>query len=753
MDIKDYINQCPRDNVKHHLISNREPEKQFNFPPKQYKDKRSRTGYMNRFCCRDWLKKFEFTCYSKHDDGLYCLACVLFPDGSHRRPKKLITEPYRNWKDAIHDLKKHATCEYHMNSMAKLKSFNATYAHPSTRVDMLLSDEITTRVQKNRDTLASIIKCIEACGRQGIALRGHRDDDTSASFNKGNFKALIELRVDAGDKVLEDHLNSCKKNAKYTSKTAQNDFLLCIKQFIQDKIIEDIKNQTIGPYYGIQCDEVSDSSNWEQLGLVLRYIKNNKPVERLFEFIPCEKITGEALCQKIIQSLTTAGLDIQYCRSQTMDGAGNMAGRQKGCAACFTKHSPKAVYQYCSSHDLNLALCKSCKLKEVHNMLDALKQLGIFFKYSPKRTRRLESAVDEVNAVTPKEDHINTTKFRVFCETRWVEKHTTLNDFDVMYEPLLVCLEAIGSLETDWDSKSSGDAYGLMKRITDSTFIASFQTVLHFFGYVRGLSAKLQGSTLGIIGAYKMIDHVRSLLSTIRNDVDTEFKMVWEKMCKMAEKAHIASLECPRQCSRQTQRNNIPAESSQQYFKRAIFIPFLDSILEQFSMRFSNLAQRAAYALTLVPCSSTTTCASVHVHQPEIDAILDFYGEDMPASESFVQELKSWQHMWNSVEDAKPSTLSQTLMDDRVCPVMYPNITKIMSLFLLTSVTTSDVERANSSLRYIKNSFRSTMGQDRFNALILLYIHKDIALDVHKIIDMYAQRHPRRMTLLNPLSL
>ena len=72
-----------------------------------------------------------------------------------------------------------------MNSMAKL---NAIYARPSTRVADYYSST------KKRNTLASI-KCIEACGRQGIALRGHHDDDTSTSFNKGNFKALIELGI------------------------------------------------------------------------------------------------------------------------------------------------------------------------------------------------------------------------------------------------------------------------------------------------------------------------------------------------------------------------------------------------------------------------------------------------------------------------------------------------------------------------------------------------------------------------------
>ena len=84
-----------------------------------------------------------------------------------------------------------------------------------------------------------------------------------------------------------------------------------------------------------------------------------------------------------------------------------MAGRQKGCAARFNRQYPKAIHHYCSSHDLNLALCKSCEAKEIHIMLDTVKALGIFFKYSPKRSRRLEKTVEEINRARPTEtiDH------------------------------------------------------------------------------------------------------------------------------------------------------------------------------------------------------------------------------------------------------------------------------------------------------------------------------------------------------------
>ena len=67
----------------------------------------------------------------------------------------------------------------------------------------------------------------------------------------GNFKFLIRMRIDAGDKLLEYH-----------KKTTQNDIILCIKESIKSFILEGVKSQTISPCYGIQCDEVSDSSNW-----------------------------------------------------------------------------------------------------------------------------------------------------------------------------------------------------------------------------------------------------------------------------------------------------------------------------------------------------------------------------------------------------------------------------------------------------------------------------------------------------------
>ena len=83
---------------------------------------------------------------------------------------------------------------------------------------------------------------------------------------------------------------------------------------------------------------------------------------------------------------------------------------------------------------------------------------------------------------------------------------------------------------------------------------------------------------------------------------------------------------------------------------------------------------------------------------------------------------------------------------------MFPNIRKIVTVLLLTSVTGSSVLRANSSLRFVKTPFRSTMGSTRFNALVLMFIHTDVELKYDKINRHVSFKASKRMILLNPFS-
>ena len=146
----------------------------------------------------------------------------------------------------------------------------------------------------------------------------------------------------------------------------------------------------------------------------------------------------------------------------------------------------------------------------------------------------------------------------------------------------------------------------------------------------------------------------------------------------------------------QTQRNNVPARSPKEYFKLAVFIPYLDCLIQQLDLRFSDLTIQGLRALCLIPS---------HLYKYDEKAIVaddlyKFYSDDLPFPQAFLQEIALWKTMWNN-SPIKPNSLVTTIADRNASPTMFPNITTITKLLLFTSVTSSGVERANSSLRFI----------------------------------------------------
>ena len=110
----------------------------------------------------------------------------------------------------IHDdLSAHETLQHHLTSMARLLEFKNKFYNPSARIYHNVNEDSVERVKTNRSILTAIIKSIEFCGTNGIAVRRHRDDGalTSSDISKksGNLRCLKNFRIDAGDKILENH--------------------------------------------------------------------------------------------------------------------------------------------------------------------------------------------------------------------------------------------------------------------------------------------------------------------------------------------------------------------------------------------------------------------------------------------------------------------------------------------------------------------------------------------------------------------
>ena len=162
-----------------------------------------------------------------------------------------------------------------------------------------LSDIHRNTVELDRQKLRSIIKTVVLCGKQNMALRGHRDDSShldESSGNSGNFQALLNFRVEAGDKVLANHFANGPRNTIYCSKTIQNEIIEVLGTYIQDKIVAEINEAGA---FSLLADEASDSSNKEQLPLILRLVDKERNVrEEFVGFYECENgVTSQVIAE------------------------------------------------------------------------------------------------------------------------------------------------------------------------------------------------------------------------------------------------------------------------------------------------------------------------------------------------------------------------------------------------------------------------------------------------------------------------
>jgi hypothetical protein len=82
----------------------------------------------------------------------------------------------------------------------------------------------------------------------------------------------------------------------------------------------------------------------------------------------------------------------------------------------------------------------------------------------------------------------------------------------------------------------------------------------------------------------------------------------------------------PRIVGRQNNRNNVPARTPEEYYRRAVFLPFLDGILTQMSLRFCNHEAAVLRLCSLLPKFA------LNVSFRDIEEGVDHYAALLPCS-------------------------------------------------------------------------------------------------------------------------
>ena len=786
------------DSQKYNAIENVwKPDAKFSFPSQSFFGK-------NRRFLLNWLFKFPWLAYSKKLDGAFCLPCVLFgkcigPYGS--KLTRLVKSPFSDWSCASRVFNDHqCKSDVHKTSILSMQNFCLVMEDKIKPVNKMHDVAFDRTVSLNREKLNSIVKTVILCGRQNIPLRGHRDDSSHYDTRDcGNFQALLNFRVESGDKVLEDHFKKAPKNATYRSKTTQNEIIECCSEVICEQIIADVRSSK---YFSILADEVTDCSTKEQMPLVLRYVDRNREIqERFVKFIHCDSgISGNALKDKVLNCLTKElQLDINNCRGQCYDGASNMAGQYSGLAARICQINPLALYTHCASHRLNLCVAAACQIQSVRNMMSSVTKVGTFFN-TPKRQLLLAKMIRKF---IPTSSH---TKLIDVCQTRWVLRIDGLDRFLEMYIPIFEALSVMkDNLDGSWNCSSS-DAYSHFILLQNFSFLMTLVIVKHCLGYTKSATVQLQGAHLDILTAIKEVDMMLTSVNSVRKFLDVYHNNWFREACNIAGRID-STIKHPRICEKQSQRSNNPAKDTEDYFKLNISIPFLDHLLQEVTHRFSNKNCIAIRGLSIIPSimareyqstsklpkgMSAISCNDVSsktksrkiVSTPYTDFIdasngnvtalssgdtqgveiqrvdkewkenfrefCNQYSMDLPCLSTITYEVDNWESLWKDKPIALlPSNVSDTLKQTN--PVAFPNIFTALTILAVLPVTSCTCERSASSVRLIKTYLRSTMSQSRLNGLASLYTQKDIPVDVNSVINKFSVKHKRRMMLKNIL--
>jgi len=662
-----------------------------------------------------------------------------------------VNKGHTDWHNIKEKESRHSGNTYHQVAVQEGHGIIDRFESASSTIPALTNSILKERNAEYPRIVEALGRVIHLLGKQGLALRGHREGVAAASDdkNQGNFLALV-YEIAHYYPLLKKHLEDPKrKDVKYLGPKSQNELINIIGiHMIQKHLVKEIAESGM---HSISADEVT-SSNDEILSICMRYVNKDREIcEAFLQFVDLERITGECIGKALLKFYEDVGVNVKECKGQCYDGASNMQSQKKGAASYISKESPSAIVTHCCSHNLNLTLAASCKSPIIENIMETYKAVTLFFNFSPKREGLLEHIVQKRCTGAEKRKVLIG-----LCKTRWSERDISYEHFYLAIPFMVEAFEIICGTHPEidtfdrmftegWDPKNKKDAESYLHAVTKFQFIIGLVSLYRLLHPLAGTTQRLQGRSIDVVKAYNEVQSCIDDLKHTRNCINKEFNIIYQQATKLAEFLSVQP-SIPRSAARQMHRNNVPAENPEEYYRRVIAIPLIDNFISEMTFRFNKFNTTASKLLLLVPAI---------VCNPEFDDSLfntddlkNQYIDDLPNPDILDQEISLWKRRWKSMEvEDRPNSLAKALKecDD----LRFPNIFILLKIGCTLPVTSAECERSFSVMRRMRTWLRSSMTSNRLTALAIMNIHRDIQVDYKNAAKLFFEHHPRKINLAN----
>lgn len=693
-----------------------------------------------------WYTEFEYLEYSTAKDAAFCYVCSLFPAGIHAGPGVASTawhcEGVSSWNKMKSiaagkkgKLQKHFGSDAHKAALEQYTNFMLKRGH----IDLLLDKTKRRQLIEEERQLAfntEVVKVLadvsRTLARQGLAYRGSGSEESS------NYQQIVQL-VARHNPVVRRWLDDSKLrpyHTTYLSPTAQNEFIQLIGQEVRNTIIGQVRENG---FYSVMADTTPDVSHKDMLSVVIRTVDGNgTPCERLLQIEEAQDKTGAGLAESIVNCLERHALDSANLAFQSYDFAASMSGEFNGAQQKVSQLvGHKVPYAPCQAHRTNTAVEHSCAASQViADMFNILEELYVFFSSSTKRFHPLLEKLRDIE---------NSLQLRNLSMTRWTARAESLRAVNSSFEGIIDVLVDI-SVSRHFDSKTKAKALGLQKRVVSFDFIVSLMFMKNILAKMRLVTEALESVELNVIDAITVINTAVVSLQIINNDhkgiddlidaakiFSANLNIDFDNEFRIHHRRRLAPVRFDSNSVHQT-------EFTLNTFFRREFKEILDTMISLLTdnVQACILSMKPLFDIFVIPVHRKVLTIQ------NLAAAINLFPskEGRPDVYALQSEMEV---LFDQCSDAK--NMAEVMKKARKMNLILKLAFRFIRFVFTAAFSVATNERKFSKLKFIKNTLRSAMGDERLDSLMLLASEKDItdSTDLSHIVSAWARLKQRRI--------
>ena len=411
------------------------------------------------------------------------------------------------------------------------------------------------------------------------------------------------------------------------------------------------------------------------------------------------------------------------------DGASVTTGHRNGLFGLLKQEQPSVVLIHCLAHRLKLAFCDASKSSGLHEKAVSTLLMGLYYFYrnstlNRSMLKRAGASLGIKNVLVPN---------RV-CTTRWVgHLHRSIEIVLKSYPIIVTHLQQITQTDIKINTIQAAKAKCFLKLLLTKDLVLYLHLLLDICEPLRKLSNAFQERSAVVSDVYRAISSSIVILKKLNTNPGSHLQKVvdLDDFCGHALSGNDGSFKA----SKIKMLTNLNSALEKHFgdFKEGIF-------------KFCDIAKFNSWPL------AANTDEIQDFGDKEVRKIMDHFhdvlvkaGADLDCIENQWTSLKSVIYDEHEAADITHLTWPNIV---RKYQDSHQDILCVIDIILSLPASSAEVERGFSSLKLLKNDFRSTLSENHLNDLmaIKLLIPDDEDFDPMQAIKYWnsAGTRPRR---------